>query len=234
MDRVKMSSWSPYLSESLGHPSQWVKGSGTYNNPYYKSFTNSYITTINLWPSATTGKLNQYYNMTENIPIRLKGDFTLVINPFKRSLLKVDGTVLTHLQINLITAVAPNTKSLKIGDEPTRWNHGMNIFDCFDNAVTGESISSEVSRIVIDLDDTEQRTEQTPISFFGASNNDNSELAKSSNIGFADGAASTGVFRTSQLRFAVGVGNISSATVQADQKFEILLIPHKARGNFTS
>ncbi len=221
---VKISKWRNYQDDTRAD---------LISNPYYKSFTNSFITDIEVWPSAT-GRISTHYSITEGLPFYFNGDFTLVLNPFKEELKKSDGTT-SAIGLVIQMQVGFGNKTMRY---ETKWAHGNTIMSYLGNVDAGDELDAQQIRVVIDGDDVVSINNTVAQEIMGADNNDHTEVQNMGNgLGGTTAAYSSfGTMKATHMRFACGLADVSSSYQMhgTKNKFSILIIPHKARGAYTT
>ena len=219
---IKVSKWRNYQDDSRAD---------LISNPYYKSFTNSFITDIEVWPSAT-GRISTHYSITEGLPWYFNGDFTIVLNPFKEELKKNDGSTSA---IGLVVQMQVGFGNTPMRYE-TKWAHGNTIMSYLGNVDAGDELDEQQIRVVVDGDDAISPNSVASQEIMGMDNNDRTEVQNMSNGygGVTGSLASIGTMKATHMRFACGLADVSSVYQMhiTKNKFSILIIPHKARGSY--
>ena len=202
-------------------------------NPYYKSYTNSYLAKIPLWGSAQ-GDMRTHYTMTNSIPFKLDGDFTLIINPFKQVFTQTNGSAGHSLVIKMIMGTGAENQ------HGNKYLEGLSVLKAQDNSGSSNSLSGDISTIVFDYDDidisnassTFSSRAETP----GYNSGDYRETTRGSRSEIMERDYSTGAFRGIDIRFVVGFYKSTTPawTQNINQFIHLLLVPHKARGTYTS
>ena len=219
MENIKYSKWLNHVPIGFDSGIGRQINGRMESNLYYKDYANIYITKINLWNSHTQGACDTHYSVTDPIPFPLYGqDFTMIINPFQRPLTQNTGSGDAKGILIQIHQKMPKER---------RWHEG--IFAVNLESMLGDTFSQKSSHLVFDKDDDEHTTYTQTAELFGSTYTDDRKLLWN-DANHVD-KTSLGSFQSGKdYRLGVGVYNSSASGKSSEQSFEIMLIPHTARG----